>query len=187
MNDDKYLRIKQVTERTGLSRATIYNMMNDGTFPNKTALGERAVAWLESEIIQWMETRKTVEKTGLEAKPGCPPKKKISLSAHAENLPSITAPSKQKTQQATLAKIVTEGNDWGQNDPPLSDAEMDGIRFSRLIANQSRKLTGTPLKGRTRHVEILPTGTEKKKIVTVSSSRGIFSQCKADTKTPEDQ
>lgn len=173
MNNDKYLRIKQVTERTGLSRATIYNMMNDGTFPNKTALGERAVAWLESEIIQWMETRKTVEKTGLEAKPGRPPsastKKKASSSALAENSASITAPSKQETQQATLAKKLTEADDWGQNDPPPSDAELDAIRFGRLIANQSRKPAGTPLKGRTRLVEIRPTSTEKKRIVTVSS------------------
>ena len=50
MTVDKYLRIKQVAELTGLSRATIYNMEKAGTFPEKTHLGKRAVAWRESVI-----------------------------------------------------------------------------------------------------------------------------------------
>ena len=50
MTVDKYLRIKQVAELTGLSRATIYNMGKAGTFPEKTHLGKRAVAWRESVI-----------------------------------------------------------------------------------------------------------------------------------------
>lgn len=70
MNDDVYLRVKQVTAMTGLSRATIYSMMAGGTFPMKTALGVRAVGWLSSEIQTWMTERKSVEKLGREAKPG---------------------------------------------------------------------------------------------------------------------
>lgn len=49
MTVDKYLRIKQVAELTGLSRATIYNMEKAGTFPEKTHLGKRAVAWRISD------------------------------------------------------------------------------------------------------------------------------------------
>jgi prophage regulatory protein len=73
---DKYLRIKQVCELTGLSRATIYAMEKKNAFPAKKALGPRAVAWLESEIAAWMETRKTAVKSGREAKPGKPPVRK---------------------------------------------------------------------------------------------------------------
>ena len=84
MHNDKYLRIGQVTERTGLSRPTIYNMMAAGSSPTQTSLGARAVAWLESEVIKWMADRKTFDKAGREARPGCPPVKKIKAPSSAE-------------------------------------------------------------------------------------------------------
>jgi prophage regulatory protein len=172
MSEDKYLRVKQVVERTGLSRPTIYNMMNAGTFPNKTALGVRAVAWLESEIIHWMKARKAVEKTGKEAKPGRPPtastKKKVLPVKPVKKPERIDDLPKQGVLHSAHPKNLSESEDWGQNDPPPSDVEMDAIRFRRHV-NQPKKPTGTPLKGRTRQVEILPTSVTNKKIVVVSS------------------
>ena len=76
MSIDRYLRVSQVTEYVGLSRASIYAMEKAGTFPKKIPLGARAVAWLESDIKKWMEERKGVVKTGKEAKPGRPRKAK---------------------------------------------------------------------------------------------------------------
>lgn len=67
---DKYLRIKQVSDITGLSRATIYNMEKAGDFPKKTVLSTRAVAWRESAVVEWMDSRKELIKSGREAKPG---------------------------------------------------------------------------------------------------------------------
>ena len=67
---DKYMRIKQVAEITGLSRATIYNMERIGDFPKKTVLSTRAVAWRESEVVNWMDSRKELTKSGREAAPG---------------------------------------------------------------------------------------------------------------------
>lgn len=55
------LRLKQVIERTGLSRSTIYNridpksMQYDPAFPKQIKLGNGAVAWVESEINTWLE------------------------------------------------------------------------------------------------------------------------------------
>ena len=51
------LRRKQVQERTGLSRSTIYLRIAQGTFPKTISLGARAVGWLESEIDEWLSTR----------------------------------------------------------------------------------------------------------------------------------
>ncbi|WP_347116684.1 AlpA family phage regulatory protein [Vibrio cholerae] len=31
--------------------------MNDGEFPQSVSLGERAIAWVESEVDEWMEMR----------------------------------------------------------------------------------------------------------------------------------
>lgn len=63
------LRIKQVQQRTGLSRSTIYDKMNpklplprfDPTFPKQVKLGVGSVGWYESEIITWIKSRKDTE------------------------------------------------------------------------------------------------------------------------------
>lgn len=52
------LRMKQLVERTGLSRATLYVLMStDPTFPKKMKLSARAVGYLESEVDTWIEAR----------------------------------------------------------------------------------------------------------------------------------
>ncbi len=48
------LRCKQVEEKTGLSRSTIYQRIQEGTFPKPINLGARAVGWLENEIEDWL-------------------------------------------------------------------------------------------------------------------------------------
>ena len=48
------LRRKQVEDRTGLSRSTIYLRIQEGTFPRPISLGARAVGWLEHEIEAWL-------------------------------------------------------------------------------------------------------------------------------------
>jgi len=51
------LRRKQVEQRTGLSRSTIYLSIHEGTFPRPIKLGARAVGWLENEIEAWLAGR----------------------------------------------------------------------------------------------------------------------------------
>ena len=51
------LRRPQVEARTGLSRSTIYFWMKNGNFPLPVRLGERLVAWKESEINTWLDGR----------------------------------------------------------------------------------------------------------------------------------
>ncbi|MCR9301259.1 AlpA family transcriptional regulator [Vibrio fluvialis] len=54
----RFLRLKDVMPLTGLGRSTIYKFMADETdFPKSVPLGGRAVAWVESEIEEWMESR----------------------------------------------------------------------------------------------------------------------------------
>ena len=52
------LRRKQVENRTGLSRSTIYARIAEGSFPRPIDLGGgRAVGSLESEIDAWLQER----------------------------------------------------------------------------------------------------------------------------------
>lgn len=48
------LRRKQVQERVGLSRSTIYLRVAEGTFPKPFSLGARAVGWLEADSDHWV-------------------------------------------------------------------------------------------------------------------------------------
>ena len=51
----RILRRRQVEERTGLSRSTIYRRMQAGTFPPAVALGGRLVGWRAADIEQFLE------------------------------------------------------------------------------------------------------------------------------------
>jgi prophage regulatory protein len=53
----RLLRLKEVKKLTSLGRTSIYNYMEDGRFPKSVKLGERAVAWVESEIEEWIQQR----------------------------------------------------------------------------------------------------------------------------------
>lgn len=51
------LRRKQVQERTGLSRSTIYLRVAQGTFPKSISLEARAVGWVDAEIDEWLRSQ----------------------------------------------------------------------------------------------------------------------------------
>lgn len=54
---DRLLRLPEVRARVGLGRSSIYRKVDAGTFPEPKAVGERAVAWLESDIDRWVASR----------------------------------------------------------------------------------------------------------------------------------
>lgn len=54
---ERFLRLTDVKERTGLSRSAIYLNISKGIFPQNINLGARAVGWLESEIDAWIQAR----------------------------------------------------------------------------------------------------------------------------------
>ncbi len=51
------LRLPAVIKRSGLSRSTVYLMMQKGKFPSPISLSVRAVGWLERDISDWLEVR----------------------------------------------------------------------------------------------------------------------------------
>ena len=50
-------RLQQVTAHVGLSKATLYKMIEAGNFPAPKKLGARSVGWLESDIQAWIDSR----------------------------------------------------------------------------------------------------------------------------------
>lgn len=51
------LRLPEVISRTGRSRSRIYADVRAGNFPKPVNIGPRAVAWLDSEISDWIANR----------------------------------------------------------------------------------------------------------------------------------
>jgi prophage regulatory protein len=54
---NKILRIRQVCEKTGMSRAWIYGAIKSGCFPAPLRLGIRSVGWEEQGIDGWISSR----------------------------------------------------------------------------------------------------------------------------------
>ena len=52
-----FLRIGEVIQRVGLSKGSIYRMESMGLFPHRKKIGLKTVAWLESEINEWIRSR----------------------------------------------------------------------------------------------------------------------------------
>ncbi|MDR2709945.1 MAG: AlpA family transcriptional regulator, partial [Burkholderiales bacterium] len=51
------LRRRQVEDRTGLARSTLYGVIKEGKFPPPVKLGARAVGWLEGDVNAWIAQR----------------------------------------------------------------------------------------------------------------------------------
>jgi predicted DNA-binding transcriptional regulator AlpA len=56
-NDDEFWSIKTVSQKTGLSRASIYRYVARNLFPARRRIGPGRIAWLASEVISWMQSR----------------------------------------------------------------------------------------------------------------------------------
>ena len=54
---DRLLRRRQVEEVTGMSRSSIYRLMQDGEFPRPVRVGPAAVRWKASDLTAWLESR----------------------------------------------------------------------------------------------------------------------------------
>ncbi|WP_434939700.1 AlpA family transcriptional regulator [Shewanella sp. HL-SH8] len=61
----KLIKLRTVMECTALARSTIYKLMDEGVFPKSVNLGVRSVAWVESEIQDWILER--IEERNLRA------------------------------------------------------------------------------------------------------------------------
>jgi prophage regulatory protein len=68
----RILRIKEVQDRVGYGRSTIYDLINPQSprfnphFPAPIKLGIASVGWIESEVTEWIRSRIIVRARGAE-------------------------------------------------------------------------------------------------------------------------
>jgi len=51
------IRLPEVQRRTGYSKAWIYRLLKDNSFPKSVKIGSRAIAFVESEVEEWISQR----------------------------------------------------------------------------------------------------------------------------------
>lgn len=60
--EDRILRVNELTRTVGLCRSTIYGRIREGTFPPQVRLGgpgARAVGWRRSDVMKWLAERES--------------------------------------------------------------------------------------------------------------------------------
>ncbi|EGO3804264.1 AlpA family transcriptional regulator [Escherichia coli] len=50
------IRLPEVLKRTGFGKAWIYRLISEGRFPAPVKIGVRAVAFIESEVDEWIRS-----------------------------------------------------------------------------------------------------------------------------------
>lgn len=58
----RIMRLGEVMELTGLSRATLYRLMSEDAFPQSVEIGKGAIGWHAGEVLEWLATRPRREK-----------------------------------------------------------------------------------------------------------------------------
>lgn len=63
MNEDRIIRLREVMEKTGLSRSSVYRLAADknSDFPKHLRISPRCLGWRKSAIDKWIDSRQ--EKT----------------------------------------------------------------------------------------------------------------------------
>ena len=56
------IRLPKAIEKTGLSRSSIYSLINAGAFAPKIQISIRAIGFLESDIDAWIAARVAASK-----------------------------------------------------------------------------------------------------------------------------
>ena len=51
------LRLPEVLKKVSLSRTPLLNMVKAGTVPQPVKITDRAVAWIDEEVDQWIADR----------------------------------------------------------------------------------------------------------------------------------
>lgn len=51
----RFIKLAQVKNYTSLSTSEIYRRIAAGTFPAQVTLGPKSVAWVEAEVLGWLD------------------------------------------------------------------------------------------------------------------------------------
>jgi prophage regulatory protein len=73
------LRLPQVLARVGLKTTRFYQLVGDGDFPKPVRIGDRAVAWISTEVDEWVTAQ--AQKPRVEIRTKSPKKAQEAVAA----------------------------------------------------------------------------------------------------------
>jgi prophage regulatory protein len=91
MNAPRLMRLVEVMALTGLSRMTIWRLERTGEFPARRQLARNSIAWLETDVHNWIESRPAVRTPRALDRPAARPTS-VSLRAAGVAEPSPGRP-----------------------------------------------------------------------------------------------
>ncbi|WP_064601611.1 helix-turn-helix transcriptional regulator [Photobacterium sp. J15] len=59
-SSDRFVREKERQQITQISRSTAWRLEQEGKFPARRQIGGRAVGWLHSELMDWVNNQPKV-------------------------------------------------------------------------------------------------------------------------------
>lgn len=125
------LRRPDVERITGLSRSSIYAMMKIGEFPRSIPLTGRIVAWLESEILGWIQSRIDIrEGKSTSAKP------KHDL----KRIPDTSSSDRCDRQRPSKHNEISLGTSMRRFEKPV----IEGSMSTAVIAHASLEASHLP-------------------------------------------
>lgn len=61
---ENLIRLPEVQRRTGYGKAWIYKLIDAGQFPKQVKIGTRSIAFLESEVDEWVANKIAESRSG---------------------------------------------------------------------------------------------------------------------------
>jgi len=57
LSNPQLIRLREVIDRTGLSKTAIYELMGENQFPKQVRLTRRSVGWIAADVDNWIRSR----------------------------------------------------------------------------------------------------------------------------------
>ena len=152
---DRLLVIGDVVRRCGLSRSTVYRLMNEGRFPYSIQVGPRAVRWSSFELEEWVAARPPRRRRTQIS----PRRRRRAVEARADRRP-IRRRAQRVRNRPVLSRWRTESA------APQADRQRIELRASRTTREPRREPSpvprrgGTPARGGRRATAGLSTGSK---------------------------
>ncbi|MEQ5666708.1 AlpA family transcriptional regulator [Providencia alcalifaciens] len=61
---ESLIRLPEVMRRTGFSKPYLYKLISDDKFPKQVKIGTRSIAFVESEVDEWVANKIAESRTG---------------------------------------------------------------------------------------------------------------------------
>jgi prophage regulatory protein len=65
---ERLIKLPEVIKATGLSRSEIYRLEGAGKFPQRVPLSERSTAWVETEVLAWVQAKIAAREQAVKAR-----------------------------------------------------------------------------------------------------------------------